>query len=138
MTHTRAIHGKSTHKEKKDAHTTVSKAGPSNARVKQYHLDRGKALEKKIEACNRDHITLIPCDGYNFKIQFSTASFELARKALLSTLHLNQDNQRGSRKFTTYEVDVELSGLIVTDLIKIRRWQMIKTHITQPSQAHAR
>ena len=53
---------------------------------RNFTLDRTKALEKKHQACTREHVTFEMKAGKNFVIEFSTATYELAKQNLFSIL----------------------------------------------------
>ena len=53
---------------------------------RNFTLDRMKALEKKHQACTREHVTFEMKAGKNFVIEFSTATYELAKQNLFSIL----------------------------------------------------
>ncbi|CAC5401870.1 unnamed protein product [Mytilus coruscus] len=57
---------------------------------KQYNLNKGKALQKKGENCNRQHIIAELKPGKNLVISLSTAAYELAKQIipLILTSHM--------------------------------------------------
>ena len=48
-----------------------------------YTLDKPKALENKMKACTKVHVTFCMKAGKNFVIEFSTAAYELSKTQLL-------------------------------------------------------
>jgi len=60
---------------------------------RNFTLDRTKALEKKHQACRREHVTFEMKAGKNFVIEFSTAAYELAKQNLFSILQSEEFKQ---------------------------------------------
>ena len=54
----------------------------SEQKEKGYKLDRNKAIEKKAEACSREHIQYTLKPGKNFVAEFSAASYELEKSSI--------------------------------------------------------
>ena len=96
-----------------------------NTRQLKYVLDRKKAIEKKIQACSREHITLLPCDAHNCHVEFSTSFFEMARNTMLQSFHTVLDVPKKTRHLT-YDTDAEETKLAITDVIKVSKWQIVK------------
>ncbi|CAG2188109.1 unnamed protein product [Mytilus edulis] len=61
-----------------------------STRSKNYSLNRSKALDKKQETCQKQHIQYEMKPGKNFVIEFSTAAFEATKNFLLS--HFTSEN----------------------------------------------
>ena len=75
---------------------------------KGYKLDRNKAMEKKSEACLREHIQYTLKPGKNFVAEFSTAAYELTKSSIKDIL---QHNGKIKADFcVNYEEDIDKSG----------------------------
>ena len=114
-------------KKKKSALVPTGLRSTINAdqiRVKGYTLIKHKALEKKLAACSIEHIEVIPADLHNFKLQLSTAAFELCRQAVLSCLHLGVEDNPDRRPNRSIEHirDVDGNGSITSELFRIKNW----------------
>ena len=67
-------------------YTTGSPIVEKNAEIRDYILNRQKAISKKRQACNRPFIKIIPKDGgKQTKLECSVGCFELLRRYLLDT-----------------------------------------------------
>ena len=71
--------------------------GPTNCPDIQYNagysLDREKAIEKKANACEREHVKFEMKQGKNFVVEFSTAAYEVAKFVIRETLETNDTIQ---------------------------------------------
>ena len=53
---------------------------------RNYTLDKTKALQKKQDSCNKEHMTARMKTGNNFVMESSTAAYELAKKKTIEIL----------------------------------------------------
>lgn len=67
--------------------STINRSEPTSHMVKDYTLDKRKALDKKSDACKREHMKSQMKPGRNLVIQFSTAAYEYARSFLEKLLY---------------------------------------------------
>ena len=94
-------------------------------RSKGYALNMKKALEKRINACNRMDISIESKDTSNFVMRFSTVAFEEARKGIKSMFHGELNSDTTSRHMT-YIPELDKAGLIVSEVIKINSWSAVE------------
>ena len=116
-------------KKKNASQTAVAVKKKSNQskdtefREKNYALNQQRALERKLQSCSKDDMTVNPADPNNFVITFSTAAFELAREAIESCLHLPSDGK--SNRNITKHTDKDQEGSHTAQIIRIRNWSAI-------------
>ena len=94
--------------------------------VKDYVLHKQKALEKNLTACLRDGFHFEVNDKSNFMMEFNTASFEVARKSLLDMFHSISSDGSSNSRHLTHVVNKDKSGLVVTEVLKIKNWNILK------------
>ena len=59
---------------------------PSKITTRSYTLDRESAIQKKINACQKEHIRFELKPGKNFVIELSTGAYETVKNEILSIL----------------------------------------------------
>ncbi len=102
----------------------------------KYDLDRPKAIEKKIAACDRKNVVTTKHGKENYKIIFSTAAFEAFRVELTGKILLfpklknvlsgKEETQACSNRNITYTPTLDNSGAIVSETIQIRNWAAVE------------
>ena len=103
----------------------IVKTKGKDTKKQNYTLDRRKALEKKIKACGRDHISVVPSDTHTCHLRMSSSFFELVRKSVLNCFHTPLVNPVSLRQLS-YEICTEKTGLCTTEIIRIHNWQVVK------------
>ena len=89
--------------------------------VKDYELNQTRALHKKTVKCESPEILTEKASG-NFVINLSTASFDLVTKAIHNALNITEHSSRNDE----ISQQVDKSGAIVADVIKIKSWSVVK------------
>ncbi|CAG2218962.1 unnamed protein product [Mytilus edulis] len=89
----------------------------STITTRSYTLDRNTALEKKMEACQKEHIKFELKSGKNFVIELSTGAYETIKSEILNILQ----SEIMKDQFVTLPVQngVENSGLTVDSCYKV-------------------
>ena len=105
--------------------STIAKHQQEHTRVKDYELNSTKAIQKKMDACNRPPLTFTQRDSENQVITFNTASLEIAQVAIMKCFRLDPiDGKKPSRCYE-YKCDKDQKGLTVCEVLKIKSWAVI-------------
>ena len=97
----------------------------STTRSKNYTLNKETAIDKKIDACDRN--TSAEEKSGNFCYEFSTAGFEVFRKTLFDHIHLPR---QGYSRQVEHIIDTDEENHIVQDTLKMKNWMALDSKLS--------
>ena len=99
--------------------------GNAHTRQLDYEVSNQSALQKKLAACARSHISVSSRDNINFIIELSTAAFELCRTALYKVTHIHATPSRRPSRNISHTLDKDANGSIIAETIEIKNWSCV-------------
>ncbi|VDI65713.1 Hypothetical predicted protein [Mytilus galloprovincialis] len=90
---------------------------PSSKNTRSYTLDKEKALQKKSEACKRQHLMYELKSGKNFVVEMSTGAYEIIKKEIHEILYNSEECK--SYSVVQKQDGVENAGLTVDSCYRV-------------------